>query len=144
MPHFAVIEDNLVVNTLVADSLSDAQSVAGSSCVDLADKVAVIGSAYDSATQTFTAQESPYPSWVQDGTSWKAPVAMPTDGRTYVWVESTTSWAEKLKYPSWHFDETTKKYLAPVPYPTDGKLYGWDESKQEWEITEPLDETVPV
>ena len=143
MPHYAVLENNVITDTLVADDLATAQAVTEKVCVDIDNVTAVIGSGYDPVTATFTTQASPHPSWVQDGASWKAPVDMPADGRNYVWVEETTSWVEKLKYPSWHFDEASKKYLAPVPYPTDGKLYGWDESKQEWEITEPLDETVP-
>lgn len=140
MTHYAAIENNLVVNIIVADDLATALSVTEKTCIDIDDKVVTIGSAYDPVTAVFTIQESPHPSWVQNGTGWKAPIDMPTDGRNYVWVEETTSWVEKLKYPSWHFDEASKKYLAPVPYPTDGKLYGWDESKQEWEITEPLNE----
>jgi len=34
-----------------------------------------------------------YPSWVlNDDAKWQPPVEMPTDGKKYVWDETTTSW----------------------------------------------------
>lgn len=40
------------------------------------------------------APAKPYPSWVMNNFSylWEAPVPYPTDGKIYVWDESTTSW----------------------------------------------------
>ena len=38
----------------------------------------------------------PYASWILDEETclWNAPVAMPTDDKTYIWDETTTSWKE--------------------------------------------------
>lgn len=38
----------------------------------------------------------PYPSWTlnNDTCLWEAPTAYPTDGKYYIWDESTVSWSE--------------------------------------------------
>lgn len=40
----------------------------------------------------------PHPSWIVDTVNkiWKAPVDMPTDGKSYNWNESTLSWDEAV------------------------------------------------
>jgi hypothetical protein len=54
-----------------------------------------IGYTYDKARDAFIPQQ-PYASWVLDDATclWNAPVAMPTDGKSYEWNEATTSWKE--------------------------------------------------
>jgi len=34
----------------------------------------------------------PYPSWTLNGATWIPPVAMPEDGKRYIWDEETLSW----------------------------------------------------
>jgi len=54
-----------------------------------------IGYTYDQANDVFYAPQ-PYASWTLDNAtwSWKAPVAVPEDGKAYKWEEATTSWVE--------------------------------------------------
>lgn len=54
-----------------------------------------IGYIYDSTRDAFI-EPKVYPSWVLNETTckWDAPVEKPTDGKIYVWNESTTSWVE--------------------------------------------------
>jgi hypothetical protein len=54
-----------------------------------------IGYIYDVVNDVFYAPQ-PFPSWTLSETTWlwAAPVAMPDDGKTYVWDEVTTSWKE--------------------------------------------------
>jgi hypothetical protein len=54
-----------------------------------------IGYTYDQANDVFYAPQ-PFASWILDQTdwTWKAPVAMPEDGKAYKWDETTTSWIE--------------------------------------------------
>ena len=54
-----------------------------------------IGFTYDRTNDVFYAPQ-PYASWILDQTTWtwKAPVAMPTDGKRYSWDEATTNWVE--------------------------------------------------
>ena len=52
-----------------------------------------VGYTYDQANDVFYAPQ-PYASWTLDNAtwSWKAPVAVPEDGKAYKWEETTTSW----------------------------------------------------
>ena len=52
-----------------------------------------IGYTYDAQNDVFYAPK-PYNSWVLDESTWtwKAPVAMPTEGGPYSWDEATTNW----------------------------------------------------
>ena len=54
-----------------------------------------IGYTYDRTNDVFYAPQ-PYASWILDQTTWtwKAPVAMPTDGKQYKWDETTINWVE--------------------------------------------------
>jgi hypothetical protein len=54
-----------------------------------------IGCIYDQVNDVFYAAK-PYPSWIlnQSTWTWETPTPMPTDGKTYVWNEATTSWVE--------------------------------------------------
>ena len=63
--------------------------------VALRGNYAGIGYTYDRANDVFYAPQ-PYPSWTISAPdwTWKAPVAMPTDGKQYTWDEATTSWIE--------------------------------------------------
>jgi hypothetical protein len=53
-----------------------------------------IGYTYDQTNDVFYAPQ-PYASWALNNTTWiwEAPVAMPTDGKPYNWVEPT-GWIE--------------------------------------------------
>ena len=55
-----------------------------------------IGYKYDSSINAFVPPK-PYASWTLNQTTarWEAPVAKPTDDKTYVWNESSTSWIEQ-------------------------------------------------
>ena len=63
--------------------------------VALRGNYAGIGYTYDRTNDVFYAPQ-PYPSWIISAPdwTWKAPVAMPTDGKKYTWDEATTSWVE--------------------------------------------------
>jgi hypothetical protein len=54
-----------------------------------------IGMLYNESFDTFVPLQ-PYDSWVlnEDKTNWKAPIAYPTDGKTYFWNEEILNWQE--------------------------------------------------
>jgi hypothetical protein len=56
-----------------------------------------IGYTYDSVRDAFIPPK-PYPSWVlvEDTCVWTAPVAMPTDDKSYNWDEDTLTWIEVI------------------------------------------------
>lgn len=53
-----------------------------------------IGHIYDPAIQDFLSPK-PFPSWVQNGNQWEAPVAKPEGD--WLWEESTGSWVEWVR-----------------------------------------------
>jgi hypothetical protein len=57
-----------------------------------------IGFTYDRVKDAFIPPK-PFASWVlnEDTCLWDAPVAMPDDGKIYVWDEATTNWVERTE-----------------------------------------------
>ena len=112
MAHYALIEDGVVTNVIVAEQdFIDTQSGtwvqtsyntrAGVHILQgtpLRKNYAGIGYVYDADRDAFYAP-SPYPSWVldEDTCTWEAPIAYPSDAseeKLYTWDESTLSWIE--------------------------------------------------
>ena len=60
-----------------------------------------IGYTYNADIDAFVPPK-PFASWVlnNETAQWEAPVAMPTDGKTYTWDEATTSWKETESTPA--------------------------------------------
>ena len=54
-----------------------------------------IGFKYDANADVFIAPQ-PFPSWTKNEETyiWEAPVAMPTDGKHYIWNEADQKWDE--------------------------------------------------
>jgi len=52
-----------------------------------------VGYSYDAALDAFIPPQ-PYPSWSLNTTTclWEAPISYPTDGKSYIWDESTQTW----------------------------------------------------
>ena len=114
MSHYALIENDIVVNVVVAEADWVAQQsgewvqtsyntrggVHTQGGTPLRKNYAGIGFSYDAQRDAFIPPQ-PYPSWVlnEDTCLWDAPTPMPTDGKRYEWDETTTSWIE--------FTETT-------------------------------------
>ena len=117
MSHFARVENGIVTRVVVADQDFISTGVFGDPSewiqtsyntrggihygadgqpdggVALRGNYAGRGYTYDSTNDVFYPPQ-PYPSWTLDQTTWTwtPPVARPTDGKWYVWNESTTSW----------------------------------------------------
>lgn len=93
MLKFAVIENNNVLNIIVADSKEIAEQVTGHTCIEYADSnMAEPGGTFDGVD--FIPRQ-PYPSWVlNEFKSWVAPVPKPDLGEDWVWDEETVQWKE--------------------------------------------------
>ena len=95
MPKFAVLDDSLVVNVIIADNELIAEQVTQKTCVEYTDEnPAYIGGEYNAG---IFIQPKPYPSWILRNNKWEAPVAIPSlpvdaDGPFYTWNEDTVSW----------------------------------------------------
>ena len=59
-------------------------------------RYARIGEIYDPVNDVFM-HKQPYPSWLLNTNVWiwEPPIVYPTDGKFYIWDESTISWIEK-------------------------------------------------
>lgn len=103
MSYFAKVVNNIVEEVIVADqefidNLSDKWIETFNHKINniLPRKnFAGIGYTYDEDRDAFIPPQ-PYPSWTlnEDTCLWEAPVAMPTDGKRYIWNEDTTNWTE--------------------------------------------------
>jgi hypothetical protein len=104
MAHFAKIDsNNIVTKVIVAEQDFINSGAVGDSFLwvqtsyngNFRKNYAAVGDTYDKTKDAFIAPK-PYPSWtlVEDTCQWKAPSAMPDDGKMYNWNEDTTSWKE--------------------------------------------------
>ena len=113
MSHFAKVVDGIVTQVIAAE-LEFFQTFVDSSPGEwiqtsynthggqhrnggtpLRKNYAGIGYSYDRTKDAFIPPK-PYPSWVlnEETCLWGAPTPMPTDDKTYIWDETTTSWKE--------------------------------------------------
>jgi hypothetical protein len=112
--HFAKVLDGKVVSVIVAEPeffdtfvdstpgtwIQTSYNTRGNQHPEgrpLRGNYAGIGYTYDPISDVFY-EPQPYPSWVLSPLTvlWESPVPYPTDGKTYEWDESTTSWVEKV------------------------------------------------
>lgn len=114
MGHFAKVLDGKVVSVIVAEPeffdtfvdstpgtwIQTSYNTRGNQHPEgrpLRGNYAGIGYTYNSISDVFY-EPQPYPSWVLSPLTvlWEAPVPYPTDGKSYEWDESATSWVEKV------------------------------------------------
>ena len=116
MSHFAKVVDGIVTQVIVAEPeffqtfvdsspgewIQTSYNTHGgqhrNGGTPLRKNYAGIGYSYDRTKDAFIPPK-PYPSWVlnEDTCLWGAPTPMPTDDKTYIWDETTTSWKELTK-----------------------------------------------
>ena len=104
MSHFAEINnDGIVQRVIVAEQDFINSGAVGDSFLwvqtsfnnNFRKQFAGIGFTYDKAKDKFIAPQ-PYPSWALDSNDdWKAPSAMPDDGKLYDWDEDSKAWKER-------------------------------------------------
>lgn len=93
MKSFAVLDQNIVINTIISDSKEDAEQTTNTTCVEYtSENPAIIGGSYENGV--FLAPK-PYPSWVLDSNNnWVSPVSLPDTDKDYVWNEENQAWIE--------------------------------------------------
>lgn len=109
MAHYAFLDDNNIV-TEVITGIDETELIEGvdpetwygqfrgQRCVRtsynhrIRKQYAGIGYTYDQTADVFV-QPQPFPSWTLDTNhDWQPPVPYPTEGDSYLWDETTTSW----------------------------------------------------
>jgi hypothetical protein len=97
MSHYAKIENNLVVQVIVAEQdfieQIEGEWIQTSYNNRIRKNYAGIGMIYDRERDAFYTQQ-PYSSWIlnEDTCIWEAPIPYPTDGNFYYWDEDTLEW----------------------------------------------------
>ena len=114
MSHFAKVVDGKVTQVIVAEPeffntfvdsspgtwLATSYNTVGNKHTKggtpLRGNYAGVGYTYDAQKDVFYAPQ-PFPSWtLSTDYLWEAPVAMPDDGKQYIWDESKQSWVENV------------------------------------------------
>lgn len=92
MAKFAVIENGLVINTILAESKKIAEEITEKTCIEYTTEIIGPGATWN-GSQFIPAQ--PFPSWILDESNqWKPPVPRPEDTDTiwYTWNEDVVNW----------------------------------------------------
>ena len=112
MSHFAKVLDGIVTDVIVAEPefietyvdpnpgvwIQTSYNTHGNQHPEgrpLRGNYAGIGYTYDQENDVFYPPQ-PYPSWILNTNSWtwESPTPRPTDGKAYVWNESSENWIE--------------------------------------------------
>lgn len=93
MPFFAVVENREIINFIVADSRSIAESVTEKECIEHTEDFPIQLGWYWSNEYTKYIPPSPYPSWTEyDGKQWLPPVPHPDITKLSAWDEENLQW----------------------------------------------------
>jgi hypothetical protein len=96
MANFAVIENNTVVNLIVADTKEIAETVTNLECIEYPDTSDIaIGNEFSEEFQWYVSNK-PASSWIFDFEKkcWAPPIEKPSDGKNYGWNENSQIWVE--------------------------------------------------
>lgn len=94
MKKFAVIENGIVINLIIADSKEVAEILTLKECIESNEENNLgVGSHWSNDYNRYI-PPSPFLSWVFDGQNWIPPVQYPEDSKNYFWDEESISWIE--------------------------------------------------
>jgi hypothetical protein len=96
---YAIVENDVVVNVIVADDQATAEALTGGEVMALTNGLPGVGWTLEAEGWR---PPLPFPSWDWDGTAWAAPIAYPADEGHYYWDEEQGDWIE---------------YVVPEPEP---------------------------
>lgn len=115
MSHYAKVENNIVVQVIVAEQDVIDSGLFGTGWIQtsyntrgnqhpenrpLRKNFAGIGFTYDPVKDAFIPPQ-PYPSWTlnEETCLWNPPKAYPSDGKLYTWEESASEWVKATIIP---------------------------------------------
>jgi hypothetical protein len=120
MAHFALVEDGIVMNVIVAEQEVIDSGVFGNPSDFIQTSYNTFGGVhYDNETKQ-----------PDGGIALRKNYAI-VGG---VYDKERDAFYEQKPYPSWILNEETCHWEAPIPYPNESstKLYRWDEANLEW------------
>lgn len=150
MAGYAVIENNVVVNVIEAESQEVAEQVTGKTCIEQTHENPLSIDWYWNEQYSKYIPPSIFSSWIYDGENWTAPTSMPVEeGKFFTWDDNTVSWVSndlpseeeffvdtdpigEAPFSQWTWTGT--QWLPPFPKPEDGQEYVWDEANGNWKL----------
>lgn len=91
---FAVLDNENVINTIVAESKEIAEQITDKTCIEFTLEAATPGGQYINGVFI---PPKPFPSFVlNDRNEWEPPIKHPEDGKAYRWDETQVAWVEIL------------------------------------------------
>jgi len=96
--NIAVVENQKIVNVIIADTVEIAESLTGLECFEInqSNPEGINWEWNDSANCYVPPKD--YPSWILNVSKkvWEAPTPIPvTEGVMYIWTEDSLSWVEQ-------------------------------------------------
>lgn len=116
MPHFAKLDDNNIVVSVMVGADSDEGKES--------ELTARTGSTYKQTSYNTLANQH-----VLGGTPFRKNYA----GIGYRYDEALDAFIPPKPFDSWTLNEDTCQWEAPVSHPNDGELYTWNEEAQSWD-----------
>lgn len=95
MSTYAVVENGIVTNVIVADSLEIAQEATQKTCVEQTEETPLVIGCYWLEAANAYIFPSPFASWTYDiaSKSWNPPTEMPIEeGKYFTWNEEVLNW----------------------------------------------------
>lgn len=135
MPNYAIVEDDVIVNVIVAENEAVAKQVTGGTVIECVDGRPWIGWYLVDGEWRFP---SPFPSWVWVDGDWQPPTPAPTPH--YAWNEDELAWEPMAQpFDSFTWNDETGMWDAPVPMPDDAgefETYLWSEELNGWVLVQ--------
>jgi hypothetical protein len=122
MSHFAWVEDGMVQNVVVADSIADLETI-----TPPASQGQWIQTSYNTRGGMHYLPNSDTPSPDQSKALRKN-----FAGIGFTYDAENDAFIPPKDYPSWELDRETCLWKPPVPRPSDGNVYYWDEDGRVW------------
>lgn len=88
MPSYAIYNNNIITNVIVANSKEDAEAFTGQSAFEVTE---FIGPGWVRIDDSWY-PPAPYSSWSFQNGGWVPPIPRPIDGTPYDWNEQTLTW----------------------------------------------------
>ena len=96
MPSFAVVDDKVIVNVIVAESQHIAETLTGKECIETNEDIKIGIRWYWLDDFAKYVNPAPYDNWIYDGEKWVPPIPYPTieegSEELYSWDQDSNSW----------------------------------------------------
>lgn len=111
---YAIYENNVVKNLIVADSKESAEFHSGMKAIKVENNIPQLHWTFSEELGWRPPQ--PYPSWLWQNNQWNAPIDPPNDLKPKAWNEDLQIWEYIIlpqPDPTWEFNEEFGQWVPP-------------------------------